>query len=113
MTLCVRSDLKMKPGKVAVQCCHGALGAFRLAEKIRPQWVSDWDLQGQPKIALEIESQNQMEELERKARELRLPVYIVEDAGRTEVVEGSKTVLAIGPAPTFQLDRLVGELNTY
>ncbi len=37
--------------------------------------------------------------------------YLVVDAGRTQIAAGSKTVLAIGPAPKSQLDEITGHLK--
>jgi PTH2 family peptidyl-tRNA hydrolase len=37
--------------------------------------------------------------------------YLVEDAGRTQIAAGSKTVLAIGPAPVAELDRITSHLK--
>ena len=40
-----------------------------------------------------------------------LPVFVVHDAGRTQVAAGSRTVLAIGPAAKSQVDRVTGHLK--
>ena len=40
-----------------------------------------------------------------------LVAYIVEAAGRTQIAAGSKTVLAIGPAPDSVLKKLTGHLK--
>ena len=40
-----------------------------------------------------------------------LVTYIVEDAGRTQIAAGSKTVLAIGPAPVEAFESLTGHLK--
>ena len=39
--------------------------------------------------------------------------YLVEDAGRTQVAPGSRTVLAVGPAPVRVLDPLTRHLKLY
>jgi peptidyl-tRNA hydrolase, PTH2 family len=49
--------------------------------------------------------------LERRAREKGLVTYIVEDAGRTQIAAGSKTVLAIGPAPKHMFDGITDDLK--
>lgn len=36
--------------------------------------------------------------------------YVVRDAGRTQIAAGSQTVLAIGPAPKSDIDRVTGHL---
>jgi peptidyl-tRNA hydrolase len=40
-----------------------------------------------------------------------LPAYLVTDAGRTQIAAGSKTVLAIGPAPKSRIDQITGSLS--
>ncbi|KAK8776085.1 hypothetical protein V5799_030570, partial [Amblyomma americanum] len=47
------------------------------------------------KIALRANSTQHLRELEKKAAELGLSSYLVQDAGRTQVPAGSTTVLAI------------------
>ena len=40
-----------------------------------------------------------------------LPYYLVEDAGRTQIAPGSKTVLGIGPAPVHLFEALTSHLK--
>ena len=42
------------------------------------------------------------------ARAAGLPCYLVVDAGRTEIPEGSITVCAVGPARASQLNPITG-----
>lgn len=35
--------------------------------------------------------------VQKQAASLKLPTYLVRDAGRTQIAAGSKTVLAVGP----------------
>jgi PTH2 family peptidyl-tRNA hydrolase len=117
MVLCVRTDLKMQRGKVAAQCGHAVLGAYRAARRLGRAGEADaevckealrhWSRQGQAKIALAIPDEPTMMDLERKARARKLPTYIVADAGRTQIAAGSLTVLAIGPGTPFPHHRLL------
>lgn len=66
---------------------------------------------GEAKIALRIKSEAELVEFERKAKEANLPHYLVVDAGRTQIAAGSKTVLAIGPAPVEEIDKLTKGLR--
>ena len=114
MVLCVRTDLKMQRGKVAAQCGHAVLGAYREArrrgrsgkedQEVCREALRQWSRQGQAKIALAIPDEATMMDLEAKARARKLPTYIVADAGRTQIAAGSLTVLAIGPGtpPSIQ-----------
>ena len=37
--------------------------------------------------------------------------YLVEDAGRTQIKAGSRTVLGVGPAPVHVVDEITGHLK--
>ena len=50
MVLCVRQDLKMKPGKVAAQCSHATLGLYQKLERKNYGLVRRWQENGQPKV---------------------------------------------------------------
>ena len=47
----VRTDLKMRKGKIAAQCCHGAIGAYKKspADKIRK-----WENEAYGKVVLKV-----------------------------------------------------------
>jgi PTH2 family peptidyl-tRNA hydrolase len=111
MVLCVNMELKMDKGKIAAQCGHATLGAYKLATKYSPTAVLWWQRTGQAKIAVKVEKESLIYEIERKAKAAGLVTYLVEDAGRTQIAAGSKTVLAIGPAPTKSFEGLTGNLK--
>ncbi|XP_075495031.1 uncharacterized protein LOC142532603 isoform X2 [Primulina tabacum] len=71
MVFVVRQDLKMGAGMIASQCAHAATGIYS-----------------------ELMERNKLRDA---AESIRLPTFIVADAGRTQVSAGSNTVLAIGP----------------
>jgi len=96
MVLLVRTDLKMSSGKIAAQCGHATLGAYRRALKKKPKIVERWHT-GEAKVALKINSEQEMFEMQKKAQEAGIIWYTVTDAGRTQIASGTKTVLAIGP----------------
>lgn len=60
-----------------------------------------------------MDSEEEMLELASKARSQQLLVSIVQDAGRTQVASGSKTVLAVGPGPESLIDKVTGHLKLY
>ena len=65
----------------------------------------------QAKIAVKVENDVALFELQNKARMAGLVTYIVEDAGRTQIAAGSKTVLAIGPAPVQAFEEITKHLK--
>ena len=52
-----------------------------------------------------------MERIRQLACQAGIVNYQVMDAGRTQVAPGSKTVLAIGPAPVKTIDEITGHLK--
>ena len=54
-----------------------------------------------------------MLELEMAAKEIGLLTSIIQDAGRTQVAPGSKTVMGIGPGPIHLIDEVTGHLQEY
>merc|ERR1719419_1409139 len=111
MVLIERTDLKMGKGKIAAQCCHGCLGAFKIASATHPNEVYRWTLTGSKKVVLKCKSEEELVALESKARELRIPCCLVQDAGSTQVASGSKTVLALGPLQASLIDPVTKDLK--
>eukprot|EP01041_Mallomonas_annulata_P011568 gene11568-24188_t len=103
MMLCVNMELKMDKGKIAAQCGHATLGAYKIGKKYCNTATAIWERLGQAKVAVKVDNLDDMIELEEKASAKGLITYIVEDAGRTQIAAGSQTVLAIGPAPIKKL----------
>lgn len=107
----VRRDLKMSKGKTCVQVAHASVSSLEEARKLRPEWVEEWLRQCQKKVILGVQSLNELLTLEKKARELELPCYLVSNAGLTELEPGTITALGIGPAPSALIDKVTGHLK--
>ncbi|GAM21701.1 hypothetical protein SAMD00019534_048760 [Acytostelium subglobosum LB1] len=113
MVLVVRTDLEMTKGKIAAQCCHGTLGAYKRATRsaqLKPL-VDQWELNGQAKVTVKVNNEKELLDLESLAKQMKVPHYLVVDAGRTQIASGSCTVLAIGPAPLAVFEKLTGHLK--
>lgn len=113
MVFVVRSDLGMSKGKVAAQCCHACLGAYKEAMRAASRNVAAWHATGEKKITLSISGKAELEALAQKACDMGLPHHLVRDAGHTQVAPGSETVLGIGPAPVAAIDAITGGLKLY
>mmetsp|Transcript_58432 Transcript_58432/g.88111 ORF Transcript_58432/g.88111 Transcript_58432/m.88111 type:complete len:204 (-) Transcript_58432:19-630(-) len=111
MVFCVNQELSMGKGKIAAQCCHAAVGCYKRAMKQCPNAVKAWEMTGCAKIALKCPTQDALELIAAAAMELDMPVYLVEDAGRTQIAAGSRTVLGIGPAPTYAFEGVSSDLK--
>ncbi|KAI9007286.1 peptidyl-tRNA hydrolase PTH2-domain-containing protein [Gaertneriomyces semiglobifer] len=111
MVLVVRTDLGMTKGKMAAQCCHAAVAAVRTAQATAPSILKHWELYGAAKVALKCSSEEEMLQLHKTALDAGVIAEYIEDAGRTQIPEGSRTVLAIGPAPIAQINQITGHLK--
>jgi len=109
----LRVDLKMSKGKIAAQAGHAAVSAAEQARKQHSDWWKAWIEEGQCKIAVKAESEQELLELETKAKKLKLPFALISDRGLTELPPGTLTCLGIGPAPSDQVDKITGELNLF
>ncbi|MCI4347329.1 MAG: aminoacyl-tRNA hydrolase [Thermoplasmata archaeon] len=110
MVLVIRGELRLTPGKAAVQVAHGAVMLTDLARRRDPTAVDAWLREGQKKIAVVSPTLSDMEELRLRAGRKSIPTIWVEDAGLTEVAPGTRTCLAIGPATSGAIDPITGDL---
>ncbi|KAI9222935.1 peptidyl-tRNA hydrolase [Blastocladiella britannica] len=113
MVLVIRKDVEMTKGKVAAQCCHACLAAYNECMSINPAMAKRWERIGQAKITLRCNSEEEMLELQAIARSLSLPAQSIRDAGHTQIAAGTRTVLAIGPAPAEMVDQVTKHLKLY
>ncbi|TKS83642.1 Peptidyl-tRNA hydrolase 2, mitochondrial [Collichthys lucidus] len=113
MILVVRNDLKMGKGKVAAQCSHAAVSAYKQVQRRNPELLKQWEYCGQPKVVVKAPDEDTLIDLLGHAKEVGLPVSLIQDAGRTQIAPGSRTVLGIGPGPADLIDKVTGDLKLY
>eukprot|EP00546_Thalassionema_frauenfeldii_P016194 CAMPEP_0178902988 /NCGR_PEP_ID=MMETSP0786-20121207/4911_1 /TAXON_ID=186022 /ORGANISM="Thalassionema frauenfeldii, Strain CCMP 1798" /LENGTH=175 /DNA_ID=CAMNT_0020574317 /DNA_START=74 /DNA_END=601 /DNA_ORIENTATION=- len=111
MVLVVNTTLKMGKGKIAAQVGHAAVACYKRASKQCPVGLAAWERTGCAKIAVKCDSEQEMEEIAVAALSRDLPCYLVEDAGRTQIAAGSRTVLGIGPAPVYAFEGVTSHLK--
>jgi PTH2 family peptidyl-tRNA hydrolase len=111
--LVFRKDLKMGKGKIAAQAGHAAVSAAQEAYVHNRKWWEAWLFEGQRKIAVKVESEQELHELEAAADRLGLPHALIVDRGLTQIPEGTVTCLGIGPAPNGLVDKLTGNLQLF
>ncbi|WP_276954832.1 aminoacyl-tRNA hydrolase [Methanobrevibacter woesei] len=104
----VRNDLKMGKGKIAAQCCHGSLGAYK---KTNPEKILKWENEAYAKVVCKVNSLEELLELKKQAIINKVSYYLVVDAGRTQVPTSTTTVLALGPDEDEILDKITGDLK--
>ncbi len=107
----VRQDLKLSKGKLAAQVAHASLGAYRNALKTHPNIIEEWEYCGEKKIVLRVDNLAQLHEIKVKAGQMKLPLCLINDAGRTELPAGTTTALGIGPAKETDIDKVTGHLK--
>jgi PTH2 family peptidyl-tRNA hydrolase len=117
MVFGVRSDLNMSKGKTAAQVGHAVLGAYKAARfggtdhengRLWRAWARAWDKRACAKITLKVDNEEAMFAIAAAAEAAGLPHIVIEDAGRTEIPAGTRTVVGIGPAPKALIDALTG-----
>ncbi|NWW76631.1 PTH2 hydrolase, partial [Climacteris rufus] len=113
LVLIVRNDLKMGKGKVAAQCSHAAVSAYKQVQRRNPELLKEWEYCGQPKVVLKAPDEETLVQLLAEAKRLGLTVSLIQDAGRTQIAPGSRTVLGIGPGPADVIDKVSGHLKLF
>jgi len=135
MMIVVRHDLKMRKGKIAAQSGHACVEAIlaALAKEDRLQdicfegdWatlkptnkpatpLSEWFEKGMAKICVYVNSEEELKEIDRKAKEAGIISVMILDAGMTEFHgEPTYTCLAFEPQPAEVVAPITGDLPLY
>ena len=119
MVLVVNGSLEMSKGKTAAQVAHAAVACWLDACSgggVRPMWVEwarAWQARACAKITLKCEGMAELEAIAEAAQRAGLPCSLIEDAGRTEIAAGSRTVCGIGPAPRELIDAITGPKGAF
>ena len=111
MAIVVRQDLKMGKGKIAAQVGHASVEASEIARRMHRQWWNEWIGEGQCKVVLRTDSQDEFRTLESEATKLGLPTSIIRDRGLTQISPDTETCIGIGPGPSKLVDRITGHLR--
>ncbi len=118
----IRKDLKMRRGKEIAQGSHASM-AF-ITRRLRPHYSfwefeltkaeTEWLNSSFAKVTVRVNSEEELLEVEKKAKEAELECHLITDSGRTEF-DGvpTKTCLAIGPDYCDKIDEVTGHLELY
>lgn len=113
----IRRDLRMGRGKAVAQGAHAAcknlVHIMLSGNKEWKAWLEEWLRSGEEKVVLRVDTENELLEVYRKALSRGLPASLIADAGRTQLPPGTKTAVAIGPAPEEMVDEITGHLKLY
>lgn len=112
LVLAVRTDLGMTKGKIAAQCGHATLACYKylVNSTTSTGLLRKWENNGQPKIAVQAKSEEELDTLHALAVSLGLCARVIHDAGRTQIAAGSATVLGV-LGPKSVVDRVTGHLK--
>lgn len=129
----IRKDLNMRKGKMCSQSAHASMACIlNLMQKANisnsdnhnfQEYISyslkfhkdsildNWINGIFTKICVSVNSEQELEDLYNKAKELGLPCSIITDSGLTEF-NGvpTKTAVAIGPAESNEINQITGHL---
>ena len=111
MVFCVRTDLKMGKGKIAAQCGHAVVECMLQSLEKQPSKFTYWHEHDQTKVALKVDSLDQLFELEKKAKEEGIICALITDLGRTQIAANTITVLGIGPDTVSNINKITGHLK--
>ena len=111
--IAVRGDLKISCGKLAVQVAHASVEASELVKKRNPETYRKWKEEGAKKVVVQVESEEELFSIYRRAQELGLVSVLIRDAGLTEVPPGTPTAVGIGPDREERIDKVTGRLRLY
>jgi len=125
----IRKDLKMRRGKECAQSSHATMSFLtrqiqnpssgnqqskgrRTVKLSKPALA--WIQSGFAKVCLQVNSEEELLEIHKNAKEAGLESYLITDSGKTEF-DGvpTKTCLAIGPDDAGKIDKITGDLKLY
>jgi PTH2 family peptidyl-tRNA hydrolase len=111
MVMVIRTDLKMSKGKMIVQACHAAVESSEVAKRENREVWKKWKNGSSKKVALRIESLEELLELYNNTLKLNVACALIKDAGLTELPPGTTTALGIGPNKSEVIDKITGHLQ--
>lgn len=110
MVIVTRKDLKLSLGKLAAQVAHAAVVCALETKAQNSKWFKKWKEEGSKKAVVKVDNLGDFYPLKKKAEQLNIAAHIIIDAGHTEIPQGTKTVLGLGPAPNNIIDKITGDL---
>tara|TARA_Y100000034_G_scaffold125827_1_gene176128 strand:+ start:2166 stop:2558 length:393 start_codon:yes stop_codon:yes gene_type:complete len=121
----MRKDLKMRRGKEIAQGSHASLAFLTRRLRNPLKWFGlfwlvlsrvevNWLNHSFAKVCLQINSEQELRDLEKTAKDAGLECHLIVDSGRTEF-DGvpTPTCLALGPDYADEIDKITGHLKLY
>lgn len=135
--IAVRKDLKCRKGKFAAQIAHASMKVFFDRMQItngevfdsagnyhKPAWkaiikpltreMKEWMEGDFTKIVVSVDTEKEIYELEKRAREADIPCAVIVDNGWTEFHGEKKvTCIAIGPDNSDKINKITENLSLF
>lgn len=109
----VRKDLKLSKGKWAAQSSHASVSSAFNVMKTNKKIFDAWIFSGQKKVVLCVKNLKELNELCKKAKNLKIPFERVRDMGLTEVKRGTITCVGFGPFDEKIINKVTGSLPLF
>lgn len=109
----LRKDLKMSKGKAAAQASHAAVAAAVKVMRNKQKDFEIWWRTGQMKIILGVDSEDELDSLEKELRSTGVLLVKINDAGRTQLPPNTTTALGIGPHAQQDVEKITNALKLY
>jgi len=106
----VRNDLKISCGKLCVQVSHASIDSYLISNRIIRR---AWHREGQKKVILEVNSEQELLDLEEKLQLHALECAMIYDLGLTELKPNTLTCMGIEIQDNETLDAVTGELKLF
>ena len=114
MVIVIRKDLNMRKGKMCAQAAHACQYAILdvIWSRSIPGGVwEQWEKNNWTKVVVSVDSEKELLEIHKKAKEMGLTSVLVTDIGKTEFKEPTNTAVAIGPGDAEAIDKITGKLS--
>lgn len=104
----IRKDLKMPLGKICSQVSHASVEATLKSSKKN---IEAWKKQGAKKVIVKVNSEEELLDLQKKAKSLKLVTALIRDAAKTFFKNPTITCLGIGPDKEEKIDKVTAHLK--
>jgi len=101
----------MGKGKIAAQSSHASLSSYKKVVRADPEVAREWESEGQMKVVLKVQSEEELLEYYDKAKQAGIPCELIRDAGHTQIDPGTLTCFGAGPWDERELDKVFSKLK--
>ena len=110
----MRKDLKMRRGKEIAQGAHSSMAFLTDREGPLSLAAQLWIQTSFTKIVCKVNSEEELVDIAKRARNAELTTHVITDSGRTEFGGvPTMTCCAIGPDFSEVIDKITGDLELY